>query len=140
MKRLCAVLMAVIAIVGVNSLAIAQGMEPPQDMTQPMGKGMQMGMGQGKMMQKSPMHDMMMKAMMEKSMVATPDGGVIVLAGNKLLKYDQDLNLVKEVEIKIDVQSVRKCMMDMMTECPMMKDQRKAAEDSVAQPEEKGKE
>ena len=41
-----------------------------------------------------------MKEMMHPSMVATPDGGVIVLAGPKLAKYDKDLNLVKEVELK----------------------------------------
>ena len=35
-----------------------------------------------------------------KSMIGTPDGGVIVLAGNRLLKYDKDLNLLKEVEIE----------------------------------------
>jgi len=40
---------------------------------------------------------------MQKQMVAANDGGVIVLAGNKLLKYDKDLNLVKEVEVKTGV-------------------------------------
>lgn len=33
-------------------------------------------------------------------MVATSDGGVIVLAGRKLSKYDGLLNLVKEVEMQ----------------------------------------
>jgi len=37
---------------------------------------------------------------MEKAkMVAMNDGSVIILSGNKLLKYDTDLNLVKEVEV-----------------------------------------
>ena len=36
------------------------------------------------------------------SMVAGPDNGVIVLMGNELLKYDNDLNLVKRVEIDFD--------------------------------------
>ena len=35
------------------------------------------------------------------SMVATQEGGVIVLAGNKLTKYDANLNVVKEVELKL---------------------------------------
>ncbi len=35
-----------------------------------------------------------------ESMVATSDGGVVVMAGPKLMKYDRDLNLVKEVEMK----------------------------------------
>ncbi|HOE68528.1 MAG TPA: hypothetical protein PLH16_02575 [Candidatus Omnitrophota bacterium] len=33
------------------------------------------------------------------SMVAAQDGGVIVLSGEKLFKYDNALNLVKEVEL-----------------------------------------
>ena len=36
------------------------------------------------------------------SMVASNDGGVIVLSGNKLYKYDKNLNLVKEAEIKTE--------------------------------------
>ena len=39
-----------------------------------------------------------------KQMVATSDGGVIVMAGHKLFKYDKDLNLVKEVELKTRVE------------------------------------
>ena len=45
------------------------------------------------------MSGMMMKDMMGKEIVASGDGGVIVLVGNKLLKYDKDLNLVKEVRL-----------------------------------------
>jgi hypothetical protein len=37
----------------------------------------------------------------QSQMVATNDGGVIVLMGPKLMKYDADLNLVKEVEVKM---------------------------------------
>ena len=33
-------------------------------------------------------------------MVATQDGGVIVMKGNKLYKYDKDLNLTKEIKLK----------------------------------------
>ena len=33
-------------------------------------------------------------------MVTTQDGGVIVMKGNKLVKYDKDLNLVKEIKLK----------------------------------------
>jgi len=44
-----------------------------------------------------------MKGMMHKSsMQVTPDGGVIILMGNKLVKYDKDLNLVKEVMIAVE--------------------------------------
>ncbi|MFC1508097.1 hypothetical protein ACFL60_00230 [Candidatus Omnitrophota bacterium] len=56
------------------------------------------------------MHGMMMEKMMPKNIAATADGSVIVLAGNKLLKYDADLNLVKEVEVKMDVEAMMKSM------------------------------
>ncbi len=62
---------------------------------------------------------MKMMGMVQKQMVATNDGGAIVLLGNKLLKYDKDLNLIKEVELKtetelkIDVGSVQEMMKNM---------------------------
>ena len=40
-----------------------------------------------------------MMGMPRESLVATSDGGVVVLSGPRLVKYDKDLNLVKEVEI-----------------------------------------
>jgi len=53
--------------------------------------------------------------MMEKTqMVATDEGGVIVLAGGKLLKYDADLNLVKEVDVKMPASPMGG------KQCPMM--------------------
>ena len=52
--------------------------------------------------------------MMPKAqMVATDEGGVIVLAGNKLMKYDADLNLVKDVEISMPMPMMGK-------QCPLM--------------------
>ncbi|MDD5585294.1 MAG: hypothetical protein PHV55_09625, partial [Candidatus Omnitrophica bacterium] len=51
---------------------------------------------------------MSMMAMMQKQMAASGDGGVIILTGNKLLKYDKDLNLIKAVELKTSVDSTRK--------------------------------
>ncbi|MFH1428273.1 MAG: hypothetical protein ABIH39_00860 [Candidatus Margulisiibacteriota bacterium] len=41
------------------------------------------------------------------SMVAVQDG-IVVLIGNKLLKYDRDLNLKKEVQIKVDCIEMKK--------------------------------
>lgn len=58
-----------------------------------------------------PMHGMMMK----KMMVAAQDGGVVIMMGSKILKYDKDLNLVKEAELKMDIEGMKK----MMKECPM---------------------
>ena len=47
------------------------------------------GRGKGKMM--GMMH--------QDSLVATSDGGGVVLQGPRLIKYDKDLNLVKETEL-----------------------------------------
>ena len=53
--------------------------------------------------------------MMNKAqMVATDEGGVIVLAGNKLMKYDAELNLVKEAEVKMSMPPMGG------KQCPMM--------------------
>jgi len=64
---------------------------------------------------------MMMKLMMEKSVVATSDGGIVVARGNKITKYDKDLNVVKEVEVKMDMAAMGQNMKEMMEQCPMMK-------------------
>jgi len=81
-----------------------------------MGQGM---MGQG-MMDKDKMMGMC-KMMMGKSVVATSDGGVVVLTGNKLQKYDKNLELKKEVEIKVDMGSMHKMKKQMMGGCKMNK-------------------
>ena len=103
----------VIAVVLVTRFAFAEEMKDSM-----MGKGM---MGKGMMADKGMMmQGMMMHAMMNKSMVATSDGGVIVMAGNTLTKYDKDLNAVKEVDIKMNMDSMQKMMTDMMEKGPMM--------------------
>lgn len=51
---------------------------------------------------------MNMLVMAQKQMVATADGGFVVLLGNKLLKYDKDLNLIKAVELSTSVESLQK--------------------------------
>jgi hypothetical protein len=81
------------------------------------------GPGQGGGMMKDCPKCGMMKMMMDKTMVASGDGGVIVMIGNKLFKYDKDLELKKEVEIKIDMEAMHKDMMKNMAPCPMMKGQ-----------------
>ena len=67
--------------------------------------------------------------MMNKTMVATNDGGVIVMAGPKLMKYDKDLNLVKEVEIKVDWDKMK-------ASCPMNKPE--PAQEKTEAPKEPG--
>ncbi|MBF0570025.1 MAG: hypothetical protein HQL18_04550 [Candidatus Omnitrophica bacterium] len=53
------------------------------------------------------------------SMVATSDGGVIVLSAGKLRKFDRDLNLIKEVQIDPAApEGMNMMMSDKM--CPIM--------------------
>jgi hypothetical protein len=78
------------------------------------------GMMGDKMDKGMKMHGAMMP-MMPKQLVASNDGGVIVLAGNKLYKYDKNLTLVKEAEVKVDMEGMKKMMEGMKANCPMMK-------------------
>ena len=84
MKKSALILMILFASIGTTHVGFAEDQSMGMDMKGKMMKGGMMG---GGMMQHA-------------SMVATPDGGVIVLSGPRLAKYDKDLNLVKEVELK----------------------------------------
>jgi len=103
MKKGIVVITAVIVLTAAGS-ALAQmkdkGGEMMADKAGMMeGKGGMMG-GKGGMM--GMMGDKGMMGMMNKpSMIAVNDA-IIVLSGRKLYKYDADLNLVKEAEIKAD--------------------------------------
>lgn len=66
----------------------------------------------------------MMGETAERKVVATSDGGIVILTGNTIIKYDKDLNLVKEAEIKGASESMHKAgmgKMNGMKGCPMMK-------------------
>ena len=89
MKKGIAVITAVVVLT-VTGIAFAQMDDKGKGMME--GKGGMMGKG------------MMMKCMgmmqqMHSNMVATPDGGVIVSSGGKLIKYDNQLNVVKQVDL-----------------------------------------
>ena len=121
------IIIAAVIIVGTSGLAIAQmndkGKEMMGDKAGMMdGKGGMMGM-MGKGMMDGKMMGMcpMMKSMMERYVVATSDGGVVVVMGNKLTKYDKNLNITKEVELKMDMEGMQKMMENMKGMCPMMK-------------------
>ncbi|MFC1623963.1 hypothetical protein ACFL28_01400 [Candidatus Omnitrophota bacterium] len=108
MRRKVLSLVVLVAFLALSSLSFAQELDE--------AKG---SMKDRKEAKKGGMKGMMMKKMMEKEMVASGDGGVIVLVGNKLLKYDKDLNLVKEVEIKMDKEGMMKECMEMKKKwCP----------------------
>jgi hypothetical protein len=78
-----------------------------------MGMG-QDGMGMGRM-DSSSMHKMMMMHMMKPNYVlSTSDGGFVVFMDNKIMKYDKDLNLKKEVQMKVDTTGLG----ELMQQCP----------------------
>jgi hypothetical protein len=111
------IFIALMALLIVPALAFSQEKSPAMDKSMEMSKGMEMGKGMGKGMGcKCGMgcNCGKMCMMMQKQMIAASDGGVIVLAGNKLYKYDKNLNLVKEAEIKKDFKDIKK--MDGMKE------------------------
>jgi hypothetical protein len=75
-------------------------------------------MNQGQMSPYGPRHLGMMAGLMGGSMVATSDGGVVLFVGQKLMKFDKNLKLVKEVEVKIDIAALQKTMQEMWQNCP----------------------
>jgi len=122
MRKALNVVLVCALVVGFSSLALA---EENKDST--MGKEMMQdkGMMMAKMdkpgkMGMCPMCSMMMK----REVIATQDGGVIVMIGNKMLKYDKDLNLIKEAEVKMDIEGMHKMMMEIKEKCPMCKKMR----------------
>lgn len=127
MKKLTYLIVAV-AVVSLSAGSVFAGkmkdgmMEEGKD-----GTGMEKGMMMGKGMMEDGMMDGGMMKMMHKmhgmmrssTMVASNDGGVIVLSGNKLYKYDKNLNLVKEAEIKMDMAGGMMGGMGGKKMCPM---------------------
>lgn len=117
MKRWTVVIaLALLVLIGSYAVfAVQQPAQPPAGRGQ--GRGMMQGpMGQGGMM--CPVCGMMAGTMMHKSMVRTEDG-IIVAVGNKLIKYDNDLNKVKEIAVDIDMGAMRQTVQQMMQACPM---------------------
>lgn len=128
MKKTILILCAVIFFAA--NAAFAEGMKSKKTMGKEEAKGSMMmdedegmrggdGMGKGMMMGMCPMHGMMMKSMMGTSVVATSDGGIVVLGFGRLTKYDKNLNVVKEVELKNDMEGMQKMMTQMKGKCPM---------------------
>jgi len=123
MKKILIIVVVGLFMIGFSSLAFTQEhkggvMDTSKEMKQgdKMYPGKMHGMGHG-----CPM-------MMGKSLVATADGGVVVMCCNKLFKYDKDLVLQKEAEIKIDMEAMQK----MMEKCPMHGKMKREGETKVA--------
>ena len=110
------IFITLMALLLVPAFAFSEEKSTAMDTSMKMGKGMEMGKGMG-MGRGMGCNCGKMCMMLQKQMVSTSDGGVIVLAGNKLYKYDKNLNLVKEVEIKMDVEGMKKMMGQMRENC-----------------------
>lgn len=81
-------------------------------------KGMRGGSG-GKM-EKSIMHGVI-KSMMAESIIETNDGNIVVMTGDRVIKYDKDLNLLKEVKIEMDFERMKNMLKELRAMCPMRK-------------------
>lgn len=93
MKKITALILVSSLLIPVSVPVFAQDMQDEGNAPQMAEQGMQDGG-----MKRGGKHRMMGGG--KETVVATSDGGVVILAGPKLIKYDKDLNLVKEVEIK----------------------------------------
>jgi len=107
MKTMSKVIMLVAVIISFSAVSFAA--DAAQTGGPMMGGGMMSGgmMGSGKGDCMGSMGTMMG---MMNSLVATSDGGVVVMIGNKLYKYDKNLNLVKEAEIKVDFKGMQRML------------------------------
>lgn len=128
MKR-AAIFLAIFAVgMSVSFFVFAANKdEPKRDAAEhsgmPMPPDMEHGGGMGMGSRSSMMNSMMMmQVMREKSIVSTSDGGVLVVIGNQMMKYDKDLNLVKEAELKIDMDKLRGGIGGMMPSQPPMRE------------------
>lgn len=125
MKRLV-LLVTVGIIVGLGGYAVFAEQQKEQ-----MGEGMMLKDEKMCPMPNCPMCTTMCKSMMEKKLVATEDGGIILMAGCKLIKFDKDLNKVKEVPIEINIEEIKAKMQEMIKACPMCPMMMKKAEETT---------
>ena len=57
---------------------------------------------------------------MQASVAATSDGGVVVVAAGKLIKYDAAFKKVSEVDLDVDWNAANQKTQQTMQNCPMM--------------------
>jgi len=108
--------MLLAVFVGFSTIALAQ--EPGQAKAAMMGQVME----KGKMKKFDSGCAMMKEMMLKRQLVVTEDGGVVVMTGNKLIKFDKDLNLIKEVTLEIDFEAMHKMMEKMREKRAMLKE------------------
>jgi len=128
MKKLGLVVLLTVSCIMMFSLAFAQDAQQAKDYKMRVdGSGSMMDIDNG-----CGMYSMMGMMRMMGNLVATSDGGVVVMMGNKLYKYDKNLNLKNETEIKIDVKNFQRLL-----GCPMISDENKDKTKRPIAPEDK---
>ena len=133
MKRLMALFVLVLAV-GLGSYAIFAQQQSSGQAPRGVGGGMRRGggmMGRGMMQGGGMMGGMgcpACAAMMQESIAATNDGGIVVAVGGKLIKYDAAFKKVNEANIDIDWTALHQRMQEMMQNCPMMQQMMKQQE------------
>ncbi len=85
-----------------------------------MGRGVMQGQGGMMAGMGCPGCAAMCGSMMQESVTATNDGGVVVAVAGKLIKYDGSLRKVSEANIDIDWAAMHQRMQQVMQNCPMM--------------------
>jgi len=110
-KRILTVALIVAGLAGAAAAVWAQAQD-----------GRRPGQGRGMTMMRGQMGDGGMCGMMlgRTQLLATNDGGVVVMLGNKLYKYDRELKLTREAELKIDAEAMQRLQRQMQNACPMM--------------------
>ncbi len=83
-----------------------------------MGAGMAMMGEKEKAMMKSFVemfirYSLTVKMIERSSASATSDGGAVVVFGNRVTKYDKDMNVVKEVDMEVDLESMDRTISDL---------------------------
>ena len=106
MKKVVYYLVAIVLVIGVGSAVAQESKEESPSKKECMKKC------------SCPMKTMM-KSMLKTEVVATQDGGVVVRMGTKMVKYDKDLNEVKEVELKMDMEQIKNMLHEKMKDCPI---------------------
>jgi len=65
---------------------------------------------------------MIAQARIQRQLVPLPDGGIIIVVGNKILKFDTNLNLVREAEFEVNLEQNYKEIYNMFGYVPQQKD------------------
>jgi len=65
-----------------------------------------------------PMCMMMAGHLFKSELIATADGGALLMIAGTLYKYDAELNLVAETQLQLDPQRMQTQLQEMMSSCP----------------------